>query len=43
MEILFLIVIFINLFFLINASHDSFINECGPYQGLEDNILTFEI
>ena len=39
MEILFLIVIFINLFFLINASHDSFINECGPYQGLEDNIL----
>ena len=39
MELIMELFLFINFFCIIISSHDSFKNECGPYQGLEDTIL----
>ena len=39
MELLKLLVIIINYFHFINSAHNSFKNECGPFQGLENSFL----
>ena len=39
MELLKVIFLLINYFYLIKSTHNSFKNECGPYQGLDDSIL----
>ena len=37
--ILIKIILALNFFLLIKSTHNSFKNECGPYQGLENSIL----
>ena len=39
MKIIKIFLIISNFFNLIKASHDSFKNECGPYTGLEDEVM----
>ena len=39
MEIIKILLIISNYFYLIKSSHDSFKNECGPYTGLENEVL----
>ena len=39
MKLIAIIFILINYFHLIKSIHNSFKNECGPYQGLDDTIL----
>ena len=43
MDFIKVIFIFINYFHLIKSAHVSFKNECGPFAGLEDSILTFKL